>query len=82
MPKIQKKRSIWSNGSAYRQEPEKTIAFSFSLHYNERKKGRLLMFKDKVVVITGGAGGIGKCIREEFEKQGAFVWVIDVAEGA
>ena len=39
------------------------------------------MFQDKVVVITGGAGGIGKCIREEFEKQGAFVWVIDVAEG-
>ena len=29
------------------------------------------MFQDKVVVITGGAGGIGKCIREEFEKAGA-----------
>ena len=38
------------------------------------------MFQDKVVVITGGAGGIGKCIREEFEKAGARVCVIDVAE--
>ena len=38
------------------------------------------MFQDKVVVITGGAGGIGKCIREEFEKAGAKVCVIDIAE--
>ena len=38
------------------------------------------MFKDKVVVITGGAGGIGKCIREEFEKAGAKVCLIDMAE--
>ena len=38
------------------------------------------MFQDKVVVITGGAGGIGKCIREEFEKNGANVCVIDIAE--
>jgi NAD(P)-dependent dehydrogenase (short-subunit alcohol dehydrogenase family) len=38
------------------------------------------MFQDKVVVITGGAGGIGKCIREEFEKAGARVCVIDIAE--
>ena len=35
------------------------------------------MFKDKVVVITGGAAGIGRCIREEFEKAGAVVCVID-----
>ena len=28
-------------------------------------------FQDKVVVITGGAGGIGKCIADEFRKQGA-----------
>ena len=38
------------------------------------------MFQDKVVVITGGAGGIGKCIREEFEKAGAKVCVIDIAD--
>ena len=38
------------------------------------------MFRDKVVVITGGAGGIGKCIREEFEKAGAKVCIIDIAD--
>ena len=38
------------------------------------------MFQDKVAVITGGAGGIGKCIREEFEKAGAKVCVIDIAD--
>ena len=38
------------------------------------------MFQDKVVVITGGAGGIGKCVREEFEKAGAKVCVIDIAD--
>ena len=40
------------------------------------------MFKNKVVVITGGAGGIGKCIADEFRKQGAHVCVIDSAEGS
>ena len=39
-------------------------------------------FQDKVVVITGGAGGIGKCIAEEFQAQGAHVYVIDRAEGS
>ena len=39
------------------------------------------MFQDKVIVITGGANGIGKCIAEEFKKQGAHVCVIDCAEG-
>ena len=39
------------------------------------------MFQDKVVVITGGAGGIGKCIAEEFQKAGAKVCVIDKAQG-
>ena len=39
------------------------------------------MFRNKVVVITGGAGGIGKCIAEEFKKEGAHVCIIDCAEG-
>ena len=39
------------------------------------------MFQNKVVVITGGAGGIGKCIAEEFRKNGATVCVIDCAAG-
>ena len=39
------------------------------------------MFQDKVVVISGGANGIGRCIAEEFTKQGAHVCVIDCAEG-
>ena len=39
------------------------------------------MFQDKVVVITGGAGGIGRCIAEEFTKNGAQVCVIDSAPG-
>ena len=39
------------------------------------------MFQDKVIVITGGAGGIGKCIADEFSKNGAHVCVIDTAEG-
>ena len=40
------------------------------------------MFKDKIVVITGGAGGIGKCIDEEFKKAGAKVCIIDIAENS
>ena len=37
-------------------------------------------FKDKIVVVTGGAKGIGRCIVEEFSKAGATVCVIDVLE--
>lgn len=39
------------------------------------------MFKDKVIVITGGGNGIGKRIRDDFEKEGARVFVIDAAPG-
>lgn len=39
------------------------------------------LFKDKVVVITGGAQGIGKCIADEFSKEGAHVCIIDKQEG-
>ena len=39
------------------------------------------MFQDKVIVITGGAGGIGACIAKEFSQNGAHVCVIDTAPG-
>lgn len=35
-------------------------------------------FNDKVVVITGGANGIGRCLVEEFLKVGAYVAFIDI----
>ncbi|MEE0805372.1 MAG: SDR family oxidoreductase [Prevotellamassilia sp.] len=38
-------------------------------------------FKDKVVIVTGGANGIGRCIACEFRSQGAIVYVIDKQEG-
>lgn len=37
-------------------------------------------FKDRIVVVTGGAAGIGKTICDEFRKEGAKVCIIDKDE--
>lgn len=39
------------------------------------------MFENKVVVITGGAQGIGKCIADQFRAAGATVHIIDKTPG-
>ena len=37
-------------------------------------------FQNKVVVVTGGAKGIGKCICDEFKKAGAILCTIDILD--
>lgn len=41
-----------------------------------------MTFKDKVVIVTGGAQGIGKCCVECFGREGAKVYVIDKQDGS
>ena len=38
-------------------------------------------FKNRIVIITGGAQGIGRCIADEFRKAGAQVCIIDKQAG-
>lgn len=37
------------------------------------------MFQGRTAVVTGGAGGIGKAIADEFSRNGARVYIIDIA---
>ncbi len=41
-----------------------------------------MRFKDKVVIVTGGANGIGRSVAEQFAKEGAQVAIWDLADEA
>ena len=62
-------------------EPEQDDTGVFMKLTVPKKEDRGPANEQKIAVVTGGANGIGKCITEEFQKQGVKVYVIDKAPG-